>query len=101
MSRPLSVGDVVRTAAQRWPDRPGAILGDRRMTFAEMDQQASRVARALQRRGVGRGDRVAWCAPTSVEACAFFFACGHLGAMFTPVNPAATADELARVLRFA
>lgn len=45
--------------ARAEPGRAAIVARDRRVTFAELDAGANRAARALQRLGVGSGDRVA------------------------------------------
>jgi acyl-CoA synthetase (AMP-forming)/AMP-acid ligase II len=91
----LLVGDVLRTAARRHPDRPAAALGDATMTFGQVDAGARTLAAQLVFHGVRRGDRVAWVARNSLEAVVLHAACAYLGAVFTPCNPASTEAELA------
>ena len=51
----LSVGDLLRSAAERAPDRPALVAGDMesaqrlRMTYAELRDVSERAARALLR----------------------------------------------------
>ena len=45
--------------ARHDPDRVALVAGDRRITFAELDADANRVAHALTEVGVAAGDRVA------------------------------------------
>src|SRR4051794_30735775 len=99
--RQLLLGDVIRTNAERYPRRTAIALQDRHMTFAEVALAADRVAAGLLARGVRRGDRVGWWAPTSLEAIPVLFGCAHVGAMFTPLNPAGTDAEIDAVLGLA
>jgi long-chain acyl-CoA synthetase len=67
-------------------------------TFAELDANANRLARALRRRGVGPGDAVAVIAingPAFVETVA---AMQRAGFRLTPVNWHLTADEAAYIV---
>ncbi|MFJ8670154.1 class I adenylate-forming enzyme family protein [Streptomyces sp. NPDC093600] len=57
-----------------------------------------RVASRLADRGVERGDVVAVALPNRVEALLCLFACWHIGAIVTPVNPRLTAEELVHQL---
>ena len=98
MAGQLVVGDVFRGAARAVPDRMAAALGDRSLTFAELDAAANAVARALGRRGVDRGRAVAlWCA-TTLESLPVFASLAKLGAVFVPLNGQWRADEAAEVL---
>ena len=55
----LLVGEVLRRNAQVVPRLGAATLGDRRMTYAELNAQGNRMAHALRALGVAHGDRVA------------------------------------------
>ena len=68
-------------------------------TYAELDSRVDRVASALWRRGIRRGDRVAmlaWNAPDVVE---LIHAVARLGATLVPLNARLRAGELAFQLR--
>ncbi len=52
------LGEIFRMSAQRVPDRPAVIFEDRVSTYREMDAKINRVANALLRLGVEKGDRV-------------------------------------------
>ncbi len=47
------------TAGER-PDAPALVVGDRTITFGELDARSSRAAQAFARAGIGFGDRVAF-----------------------------------------
>lgn len=66
----------------------------RTLTYAQFDQLANRIARALQSQGVAVGDRVAAQVDKSPEAIALYIACLKLGAAFVPLNTAYTLAEL-------
>jgi len=57
-----------------------------RLTFAEANERATRVAAALRRLGVTAGDRVAILARDGIEHLDLFFACAKLGALHVPFN---------------
>jgi acyl-CoA synthetase (AMP-forming)/AMP-acid ligase II len=94
----LVVGEVARKAAAATPRRVAVSLGDRSLTFADVDAGANRLAHALRSRGVTRRDRVAWLSETTIDAVPFFFALAKLGAVFVPLNPRLSDDELGRVV---
>ena len=77
----------------------GAIVdGDRRFEAAGLDDVAARLAGSLRRRGVGRGDTVAWQSVNRWEAVALFRACWRLGAVAAPVHHLAGPAELDHIL---
>ena len=97
----LLVGDVLRGAAARHPDRVAAAIGDDSLTFADLESEARACAARLLARGVQRGDRVGWIARNSLEAAVLHAACAFVGAVFSPYNPASTPAELAALVAVA
>lgn len=80
------------------PDRMAIICehGDR--SFAELNANANRMARALRARGIGEGDSISLvCAnrPQFAEALA---ACTRIGVRLTTVNWHLTGDEMGYIL---
>jgi fatty-acyl-CoA synthase len=80
-------------AVARYPSRLAVQVGAEQLTFGEVWDRAARVASALQRQGVGAGDRVVWTGPTCIEAVSVYVATARIGAIFTPLNPGLTRDE--------
>jgi fatty-acyl-CoA synthase len=70
------------------------IAGDRTLTYAELSERTDRLANALRRRGVARGDRVAYLGENDPAFVETFFAAGLLGAIFIPLNTRLAAPEL-------
>lgn len=71
-----------------------------RLTYAEANQLANRLAHYLRRQGVGYRDRVGILARDGVEHLLLFAACGKLGAIHVPFNwrlhPREIADLVAQ-----
>lgn len=95
---PLSVGDILELTARRAPSRVCATLGSTSLTFGQVEEECAGLIRALAARGVGPGRRVAWWGDTSLDAVALWFALARLGAVFVPVNPRGTAEEVDQLL---
>ena len=68
-------------------------------TFGDIIQQTARLAGALRRLGVGRGDRVAVCMRNCPEWPAAFFAPMALGAVTVSLNGWWSGEEIAHGLR--
>jgi len=98
----MHLGDWLGRRAALSPEKVGIVddaRGGRELTFAAWDRAANQTAHLLrQRLGVRRGDRVAVLAMNCVEALDLLFACGKLGAIFTPLNYRLTSAELGRYL---
>ena len=69
-----------------------------RYTFAEVNGRSCQTAHWLQKQGVQYGDRVSILGHNSIAYVDLFFACGKIGAVFTPLNWRLTAPELAWIL---
>lgn len=54
----FNIADLFESLADRIPDSPALVSGDRRLTYAELDQRANRLASFLASRGVGKGDHI-------------------------------------------
>jgi long-chain acyl-CoA synthetase len=80
------------------PDRAAIVssAGDR--TFAELDANANRLARALRRRGLAVGDAVAILASNQPAFVETVYACDRAGFRLTPVNWHLTASEAAYIV---
>ena len=75
-----------RTAAEH-PHSTALILGENRMTYAELQDQSQRLAGLMRQEGIGPGDRVALMAPNIPAFPVVFFAALQLGAVVVPMNP--------------
>lgn len=84
--------------AARTPDRPAILAptGDR--TFAELNANANRLARALRHRGLAVGDAVAIVCSNRAEFAETWAACARAGFRLTTVNWHLTEDEAAYIV---
>jgi long-chain acyl-CoA synthetase len=80
------------------PHADAVLSGDRRLSFAELDESTTRLANALRGRGIGVGDRVALALPNGVEFVQAFLAVVKAGAVAVPVNTRLAPDEVAFIL---
>jgi acyl-CoA synthetase (AMP-forming)/AMP-acid ligase II len=84
--------------ADRHAEKTAVVCGPQRLSFAEVEQAANRLARAFMARGVNRGDRVGVHLENSVEALIAIFAVLKVGGVFVMVNPSTKTDKLTYVL---
>jgi acyl-CoA synthetase (AMP-forming)/AMP-acid ligase II len=67
----FNLADLYEIVADAVPDRPALVAGDRRLTYAQLDERANRFAHHLLDHGVEPGDKVAiysWDRAEWVEA---------------------------------
>ncbi len=72
--------------------------GDVRLTGAELTDRAKRLAGGLAALGVGRGDAVAFQAPSWWETICTYRACWRLGAVASPIHHLAGRADIERVM---
>jgi len=94
----MLVNDFLQDSADRFPDKVALICDGHRLTYAQIEEQANRVANALLDLGVQRGDRVAVWLPNSVETVIAIFGILKAGATFTVVNATTKPGKLAYVM---
>ena len=95
-----TIGDDLRRTAARLPDHEALVdvPSGRRWTYPELDAAVDRVASALLREGVARGDRVGIWAPNCPEWVLVQYATARIGAVLVNINPAYRTSELEYVL---
>jgi acyl-CoA synthetase (AMP-forming)/AMP-acid ligase II len=96
--RPRSVYALVAEAAARNSGGEALVCGAERLTWAEVDGAAARLAGALARRGVQAGDRVALLLGNGTPFVLSSFALARLGAVAVPLSTRFQPPEIAYVL---
>ncbi|MCC6554549.1 MAG: AMP-binding protein [Polyangiaceae bacterium] len=89
--------DLLRRAAAEHPGgqvlAPRGDTGSAALTFADLDQKARALAAALQRAGVGPGDRALLFYPPGDPLIVALFGCLYAGAVAVPVPAPAGGDR--------
>ncbi|WP_270936761.1 AMP-binding protein [Falsiroseomonas oryzae] len=93
--------ELFREIARREPDRLFAICEGAPLRFAELDAESARLAAALRRRGVSRGEHVAAMLPNGRAALALIMAMARTGIVWVPLNLQLVGDGLRYILRHA
>ncbi|GAA3578951.1 hypothetical protein GCM10022419_070490 [Nonomuraea rosea] len=70
------------------------VAGETRVTYAELDARAERIAGELRGRGAGRGDSVGVCLDRDDWLIAALLGVWRAGAAYVPLDPAYPADRL-------
>ncbi len=94
----MNLADVVDESAREWPAAVAIIDGDRKMTYAGLDDRISSFAAGLLGCGVKPGDRVALMLGNRLEFVVAFYATLRAGAVSVPMNPLAPVAETRRQL---
>src|SRR3954451_20598051 len=95
----LNMADLFEHAVDAFPERVALICGDRQLTYAELEDEANRLAHHLAARGVSPGGHVGLYARNSVAAVETLLAVIKLRAVTININYRYLAGELAYHLR--
>ncbi|TMR26852.1 non-ribosomal peptide synthetase, partial [Nonomuraea zeae] len=88
------VHEAFADQVRRTPDRVAVVAGSARVTYAELDARAERIAGELRSRGAGRGDSVGVCLDRDDWLIAALLGVWRAGAAYVPLDPAYPADRL-------
>jgi fatty-acyl-CoA synthase len=95
---PTTLTALLDARVRAAPDATALVLDDRRLTFAQLDDHARRVATGLAGLGVEAGDRVAVWLPNCLAWVELEFALARLGATAVAVNTRFRAEEVGDIL---
>ena len=95
---PLTPVGFLRRAAMVYPHRVAVIHGDQTYSYREFYERSCRLATALARRGIGRGDSVAIMAPNVPAMLEAHYAVPMLGGVLNPINIRLDSKTVAFIL---
>ncbi|MCE2527443.1 MAG: AMP-binding protein [Actinomycetia bacterium] len=96
---PALITDLLDRSARLYPHRRAVrIMGGPSLTYTELRHRIERVAGALTRSGVRRGDRVAVMAPAGLAFFDAYLGAAWLGAAAVPFSTRLAPAEIARQL---
>ena len=93
-----NIADLFEHAVGYFPDRLAVACGDDEVTYAELEDQANRLAHHLADHGVGAGSHVGMCTRNRLQAIVTMLAVYKLRAALINVNFRYTAKEICYVL---
>jgi len=82
----MRLHDFLDYWAGRTPDAEFAVLGPRRVSYAEAQAESYRLAHALVAAGLAVGDRVAVLSKNSIEYVILYYAAARVGVVPVPLN---------------
>ncbi|WP_280269749.1 AMP-binding protein, partial [Nocardia wallacei] len=102
-SRVTTLPRLLTTAVETNPDGTALVFADAsatvaELTYAELDERSTRLARVLIERGVGPEDLVAVGIPRSVDSVVAVWAVAKAGAGFVPVDPNYPAERVTHMV---
>ncbi|TFZ03491.1 acyl-CoA synthetase [Ramlibacter rhizophilus] len=94
----MNIGRYISRSARFWPQRPAILFRDRAISYRELDSRSTRLAQALLRLGLQRGDRVAVVSPNRPEIVELECALYKAGLVKVALNARLAPTELADAL---
>ena len=93
------VHELFEEQVAKTPDKVAVIACDKTLTYAELNEQANRIANALIDKGVKIGDIVAFALPRKSYLIATMFGILKAGAAYLPIDPNYPQDRIDYMLQ--
>ena len=93
------VGDVLAGAARKYPEKTALISRDEGLSFSQVNERVTCLAKHLQGKGIMQGDRVGLLLPNSLAFALGYFATQRVGAVTVILDARLKGKELAGVLQ--
>lgn len=90
-----NLASLLEDTAAESPDRVAVVLGDTRLTYAQVDGAANQVAGLLAARGIVKGDKVALSCPNLPYFTVVYYGILKAGATVVPLNVLLKGREVA------
>jgi long-chain acyl-CoA synthetase len=95
----LNLSVLLEDSARKYPDRDALVLGDTRLTYAQVNSAANQVANLLVSRGIQPGDKVALSCPNLPYFPIIYYGIIKAGGVVVPLNVLLKGREVAYHLR--
>ncbi len=94
----MNVLTLLHNQAKKYADKPALVFHDQVVTFADLPASVFRLANALQKSGLQKGDRLGICLPNSPEYVYAYLAGFVCGAVVVPLDFMLKTDEIVSCL---
>jgi amino acid adenylation domain-containing protein len=93
--------DYLSTSAEGRPESTALVFGDERLTYAELEEESSRLARLFIELGCHKGDRICLFLPKCPAAIVAIHAALKAGCPYVPIDLASPAPRVEKIVRAA
>jgi long-chain acyl-CoA synthetase len=94
----MTLNEMLQESVEKYSNQTAVTFYDQTLTYAELQVCIEKVASALKKLGIEKGDRVALMLPNCPQYPISYYAALLCGATIVQVNPMYKADELIHVL---
>lgn len=95
----LPLHSILDAAAEKYPDRNCIDFYGKKYTYGDVNAQADKLAKGLQKVGVSKGKRVALLLPNCPQFVVSYFAVLKAGGIVVNCNPLYTLHELSQQIK--
>lgn len=95
---PLTPLTYLRRSAYVYPDKTAVVYNHRSFTYAQFNARVNRLADALQKEGIQKGEKVAFMCPNTPPMLEAHYGVPLAGAVLVSVNIRLSAREIAYIL---
>jgi acyl-CoA synthetase (AMP-forming)/AMP-acid ligase II len=95
----MNIGSLLTRHARYRPNHTAVLFNDRRLSFAEFNRSVNRLANALLKQNVGKGDKVATLLPNCLELLEVYWAVAKIGAVVVPLSTLLQGRGLVNLLQ--
>jgi long-chain acyl-CoA synthetase len=95
----ISLGDMLRESARKYPDYRVIYFLGKSITYRELNEYVDRVASAFAKLGIKKGDVVALMLPNSIQYVICYYATVRIGAIVSGINPTYKPAEVLHQLK--
>jgi len=96
---PLTPLSFLKRSAFVFPDKTAVIYKNQRCTYSEFNARVNRLASALKKEGIQKGDKVAFMCPNTPPMLEAHFGVPLAGAVLVSINIRLSSQEIAYILR--
>ena len=90
----MTFGSFIEASARKYPDRTALICEEKVLTYRELNERANRLANALLKCGLRKGDKVSLYLENCIEYYETIFAVSKIGVVWIPVGFRLTSQEM-------
>ncbi|MCF8130873.1 MAG: AMP-binding protein, partial [Deltaproteobacteria bacterium] len=94
----MNVGQFLTKSARIFPEKPALVHGQKKLSYAQFNARVNRLANALCKLGIQKGDRVAILQYNYPETLESIFACFKMGCGAVPINFRLHPNECAFII---
>ncbi|KIF82500.1 class I adenylate-forming enzyme family protein [Noviherbaspirillum autotrophicum] len=94
----MHIGNLITRHARYRPHHPAVIFGGKRLRYDAFNRRVNRLANAMQRHGVSKGQRIATLLPNCLELLEIYWAAAKTGVVVVPLSPMLLGSGLAGLL---